>query len=197
MGTLGDSLDRAGLGVFTRPTPKTASAQMRYLVKQLRTTRAVAQLLGISPRTVECCVKDQIKRPRPDLAVRLEREVTSRWQPHVRARAKQAAATTGGIVIDTRAPFRLHRRPRHHRRRPPAPDHPGSAAGVRGPALRGPGLRRRRAAATGHDSGRPAGVWPMIANGRSLGTEPQPTLSSDTAAPRGLSAAEIAAVLGE
>lgn len=86
MGMLGASLDRAVQGAFTRPIPKTAPAQMRYLVKQLRITRAVAQLLGISQRTVQRYVKDQIKRPRPDLAARLEREVTHRWQPHVRAR---------------------------------------------------------------------------------------------------------------
>ncbi len=48
-------------------------------------------------------MKGQIKKPRPDLAARLEREVRKRWQPQVRARARQKAATTGGIVIDTRA----------------------------------------------------------------------------------------------
>jgi hypothetical protein len=31
--------------------------------------------------------------------------VSKRWQPQIRAKAKQAAATTGGIVIDTRARF--------------------------------------------------------------------------------------------
>ncbi|WP_434098578.1 telomere-protecting terminal protein Tpg [Streptomyces mirabilis] len=41
--------------------------------------------------------------PRPDLAGRLETEVRKRWQPQIRARARQQAATTGGIVIDTRA----------------------------------------------------------------------------------------------
>ncbi|MFI8186519.1 telomere-protecting terminal protein Tpg [Actinacidiphila glaucinigra] len=102
---LGDSLDKAVQGAFTRPIPKSAPAQMRYLVKQLKGTKAVAQLLGISQRTVERYVKDQIKRPRADLAARIEREVRQRWQPQVRARAKQAAATTGGIVIDTRARF--------------------------------------------------------------------------------------------
>jgi hypothetical protein len=50
-------------------------------------------------------VKNQIKRPRRDLAKRLEREVRKRWQPQIRAKAKQTAATTGGIVIDTRARF--------------------------------------------------------------------------------------------
>ncbi|CAL9670911.1 hypothetical protein SUDANB15_07393 (plasmid) [Streptomyces sp. enrichment culture] len=103
MSLFGDGLDAAVQRAFTRPAPKSAPAQMRYLVKQLKGTRAVAQLLGISQRTVERYVKDQIKKPRSDLAARLEREVKKRWQPQVRARAKAKAATTGGIVIDTRA----------------------------------------------------------------------------------------------
>ncbi|MDX2710119.1 XRE family transcriptional regulator, partial [Streptomyces sp. PA03-6a] len=105
MGMLQDSLDKAVQSAFTRPIPKSAPTRMRYLVKQLKGTRAAAELLGISQRTVERYVKDQIKRPRADLAARIEREVKQRWQPQVRARAKQAAATTGGIVIDTRARF--------------------------------------------------------------------------------------------
>ncbi|AEY85321.1 putative terminal protein [Streptomyces hygroscopicus subsp. jinggangensis 5008] len=98
-----DGLDAAVQKAFTRPAPKSAGAQMRYLVKQLKGTKAVAQMLRISQRTVERYVKDQIKKPRPDLAARLEREVKKRWQPRIRARARQQAATTGGIVIDTRA----------------------------------------------------------------------------------------------
>lgn len=39
----------------------------------------------------------------PDLAARLEAEVKRRWQPQIRAKARQKAATIGGIVIDTRA----------------------------------------------------------------------------------------------
>ncbi|CAL9668001.1 telomere-protecting terminal protein Tpg [Streptomyces sp. enrichment culture] len=103
MSLFGDGLEAAVQKAFTRPAPKTAPAQMRYLVKQLKGTRAVAQMLRISQRTVERYVKNQIRKPRPDLAARLEREVTRRWQPQVRARARQRAATTGGIVIDTRA----------------------------------------------------------------------------------------------
>ncbi|MFC9161988.1 telomere-protecting terminal protein Tpg [Streptomyces fungicidicus] len=103
MSLFGDGLDAAVQKAFTRPAPKTAPAQMRYLVRQLKGTRAVAQMLRISQRTVERYVKEQIKKPRPDLAARLEREVKKRWQPQVRARARQKAATTGGIVIDTRA----------------------------------------------------------------------------------------------
>ncbi|QKW04447.1 XRE family transcriptional regulator [Streptomyces sp. NA02536] len=103
MSLFGDGLDAAVQKAFTRPAPKTAPAQMRYLVRQLKGTRAVAQMLRISQRTVERYVKDQIKKPRPDLAARLESEVKKRWQPQIRARARQKAATTGGIVIDTRA----------------------------------------------------------------------------------------------
>ncbi|MGW3938375.1 telomere-protecting terminal protein Tpg [Streptomyces phaeochromogenes] len=103
MSMFGDGLDKAVQKAFTRPVPKAAGAQMRYLVRQLKGTRAVAQLLRISQRTVERYVKDQIKKPRPDLAARLETEVRKRWQPQIRARAREKAATTGGIVIDTRA----------------------------------------------------------------------------------------------
>jgi hypothetical protein len=102
MGKLGDSLDKAVQGAFTRSIPKTAGAQMRYLVKQLKGTRAAAEALGITQRTVERYVRNQIKKPRRELAARLEREVTKRWQPQIRAKAKQQAATTDGIMIDTR-----------------------------------------------------------------------------------------------
>ncbi|MFB6549835.1 telomere-protecting terminal protein Tpg [Streptomyces sp. NPDC056405] len=103
MTLFGDGLDAAVQKAFTRPAPKTAGAQMRYLVKQLKGTRAVAQMLRVSQRTVERYVKGQIRKPRPDLAARLEREVKARWQPQIRAKAKKKAATTDGIVIDTRA----------------------------------------------------------------------------------------------
>ncbi|CBG67259.1 terminal protein TpgL [Streptomyces scabiei 87.22] len=106
MVTVGEELDKAVQGAFTRPIPKSAGAQMRYLVKQhQRSTQRVAELLGISQRTVERYVKNQIKQPRPELADRLEREVRTRWQPQIRARAKQAAATTSGIMIDVQARF--------------------------------------------------------------------------------------------
>ncbi|MFJ1561887.1 telomere-protecting terminal protein Tpg [Streptomyces mirabilis] len=103
MSMFGDGLEAAVQKAFTRPAPKSAGAQMRYLVKQLKGTKAAAQLLRISQRTVERYVKDQFKKPRPDLAARLEREVKARWQPQIRAKAREKAAATGGIVIDTRA----------------------------------------------------------------------------------------------
>ncbi|MFI0191226.1 telomere-protecting terminal protein Tpg [Streptomyces sp. NPDC017082] len=106
MVAIGEELGKAVQGAFTRPVPKSAGARMRYLVRaHQRSTRRVAELLGISQRTVERYVKNQIRTPRPELAGRLEREVRARWQPQVRARAKQAAVTTQGIMIDVRARF--------------------------------------------------------------------------------------------
>ncbi|MFI8504553.1 telomere-protecting terminal protein Tpg [Streptomyces sp. NPDC085524] len=103
--SLGDSLDRALEKAFTRRIPQSAQAQMKYLVKQLKGTKAAAQALGISQRTVERYVTGKIKRPRQELRARLESEVKKRWQPQIRAKAKKKAATTGGIVVSTRARF--------------------------------------------------------------------------------------------
>ncbi|MGA4902563.1 telomere-protecting terminal protein Tpg [Streptomyces griseoincarnatus] len=105
MGIVEDSLNRAVQQAFTRPIPKSAGAQMRYLVKQLKGTRAVAEALGVSQRTVERYVKDQIRRPRADLAQRLADAVRERWQPRVRAQARRQAATSTGVVVDVRARF--------------------------------------------------------------------------------------------
>ncbi len=53
------ALNRALEAAFTRPMPKSAPAQMRYLVRQHKgSTKAVAQLLGVSQRTVERYVRD-------------------------------------------------------------------------------------------------------------------------------------------
>ncbi|MEW2577675.1 telomere-protecting terminal protein Tpg [Streptomyces syringium] len=103
--SLGDSLDRALEGAFTRRPPQSAQAQMKYLVKQLKSTKAAAQALGISQRTVERYVAGKLKRPRQDLRGRLEHEVKKRWQPQVRAKARKKAATTDGLVVSTRARF--------------------------------------------------------------------------------------------
>ncbi|MEU7377832.1 XRE family transcriptional regulator [Streptomyces albidoflavus] len=105
MDSLGDSLDRALEAAFTRRIPQSAQAQMKYLVKQLKGTKAAAQALGISQRTVERYVSGKLRRPRQDLRGRLEREVKKRWQPQIRAKARKKAASTGGLVISTRARF--------------------------------------------------------------------------------------------
>ncbi|MET9323454.1 XRE family transcriptional regulator [Streptomyces sp. NPDC003038] len=105
MGVVGDSLERATAATGTRPIPKSAGAQMRYLVKQTKSTKTAAGLLGVSQRTVERYVKNQIKKPRPELAQRLAAEVSRRWQPVVKQRARDKAARQTGLVIETRARF--------------------------------------------------------------------------------------------
>ncbi len=60
MSLFGDGLEAAAQEAFTRP------ARMRYLVRQLKGTKAVAQMLRILQRTVERYVKDQIKKPAPN-----------------------------------------------------------------------------------------------------------------------------------
>ncbi|MFF4590454.1 telomere-protecting terminal protein Tpg [Streptomyces sp. NPDC001388] len=105
MGIFRDSLDKATANTFTRPLPKSPQAQMRFLVRSIKGTRAAAETLGITQRTVERYLKGQIKTPRPGLAARLADEVRRRWQPRVRERAKRQAATVGGITIETRARF--------------------------------------------------------------------------------------------
>lgn len=106
MGVIGDSLDQATQNVTTRPAPKSAGARMRFLVKRASgSTKAVAQALGITQRTVERYVNDTFKRPRPELAARLEAEVRRQWQPLVKRRAAKKAATSTGITIEARARF--------------------------------------------------------------------------------------------
>lgn len=63
MSLFGDGLEAAVQKAFTRPAPKSAGARMRYLVKQLNGTKAVAQVLWVSQRTVERYVEEQIKEP--------------------------------------------------------------------------------------------------------------------------------------
>jgi len=104
LGKLQDSLERAGAATATRPIPKSAGARMRFLVRSENgSTRAVADRLAVSQRTVERYLKGTLRRPRRELAARLEREVRRDWQPRVRARARTRAATSDGIVVETRA----------------------------------------------------------------------------------------------
>jgi predicted transcriptional regulator len=106
MGDIDDALDRAGWETVTRQPPKTPLAQIRLLMRAEKgSTRAVAQRLGVTQRTVERYLAGQRKHPRPALRDALAREVRKVWQPRVRAQARKKAATTTGITIETRARF--------------------------------------------------------------------------------------------
>jgi hypothetical protein len=105
VGIIGDSLDAADQQVFTRQPPKSTQARVRYLVSQVKTTRAAAELLGVSQRSVERYLTGQRKNPPRVITDRLDAEVRRRWQPKVRQRARKQAATATGITIETRARF--------------------------------------------------------------------------------------------
>ncbi|MFP8885419.1 MULTISPECIES: telomere-protecting terminal protein Tpg [Streptomyces] len=105
MGEIDDALERAETEVFTRNPPKTLKAQINFLLGKLKTTRAVAQELGVSRRSVERYRKGDRKRPPKAITDRIDAAVRARWQPLVRKRRRREAATSTGITIETRARF--------------------------------------------------------------------------------------------
>jgi hypothetical protein len=100
-----DAIERADRESFTRQPPKTLQARINFLMKQLKTTKAVAQEIGVSQRSVERYRKGERKHPPRAIAERIDTAVRQRWQPQVRKRWQQQAATTGGITVETRARF--------------------------------------------------------------------------------------------
>jgi transcriptional regulator with XRE-family HTH domain len=100
-----DAIERADREAFTREPPKTLKGQIGYLIKQLKTTRAVAEEIGVSQRSVERYRKGERKHPPRAIAERIDEAVRQRWQPQVRKRRQRQAATTGGITVETRARF--------------------------------------------------------------------------------------------
>jgi hypothetical protein len=100
-----DAIERADREAFTRRPPKTLTGQIGYLLKQLKTTRAVAEEIGVSQRSVERYRKGERKHPPKAIAERIDSAVRARWQPQIRKRRRKQAATTGGITVETRARF--------------------------------------------------------------------------------------------
>ncbi|MFE9313335.1 telomere-protecting terminal protein Tpg [Streptomyces sp. NPDC006706] len=105
MGEIDDAIERADREGFTRQPPKTLQARINFLMKQLKTTKAVAQEIGVSQRSVERYRKGERKHPPHAIAERIDAAVRARWQPQVRRRRRKQAATTGGITVETRARF--------------------------------------------------------------------------------------------
>ncbi|MFI6284497.1 telomere-protecting terminal protein Tpg [Streptomyces sp. NPDC051018] len=105
MGEIEDAIERADRESFTRQPPKTVKARIKFLMRRLRTTRAVAAEIGVSQRSVERYLTGERKHPPKAIADRIEAAVRSRWQPQVRRRQQKKAATTGGITVETRARF--------------------------------------------------------------------------------------------
>ncbi|WP_274565050.1 telomere-protecting terminal protein Tpg [Streptomyces spiramyceticus] len=105
MSDIHEALDRAEREVFTREPPKSLQARVNFLLGKLKTTKAVAQELGVTQRSVERYLRGERKKPPKDIADRIDTAVRARWQPQVRKRRRKQAATSTGITVETRARF--------------------------------------------------------------------------------------------
>ncbi|MFC8016376.1 telomere-protecting terminal protein Tpg [Streptomyces cinereoruber] len=101
-----EALARAERQVFTRPAPKSAKAQVKFLLTQAKgSTRALAERLGVSRRTAERYRAGTLTTPQKRLRAALVEETESEWQPQVRAQVRAAAATSRGMMVDVTAFF--------------------------------------------------------------------------------------------
>ncbi|MEW2312706.1 XRE family transcriptional regulator [Streptomyces sp. NPDC006864] len=105
MGEIEDAIERADRESFTRQPPKTLKGQIGYLLKQMGSAKAVAHELGVTADSVNRYRRGARKRPRADIAAKIDDAVRQRWQPMVRKRRQKQAAATGGITVETRARF--------------------------------------------------------------------------------------------
>ncbi|MFK0223930.1 telomere-protecting terminal protein Tpg [Streptomyces vinaceus] len=100
------ALTRAERKVFTRPAPKSAKAQMKFLLTRVKgSTKALAERLGVSRRTVERYRAGTLTTPQKRLQAALVEETESEWQPQVRAQVREQASTTSGMMVDVTAYF--------------------------------------------------------------------------------------------
>ncbi|MEU2564968.1 terminal protein [Streptomyces longispororuber] len=103
-GKILEALARAERKVFTRPAPKSAKAQVEFLyTRAKRSTKALAERLGVSTRTVQRYRAAQLTTPQKRLQAALVTE--SEWQPQVRARAREQEATSRGMMVRVVAHF--------------------------------------------------------------------------------------------
>ncbi|MEU8465788.1 terminal protein [Streptomyces sp. NPDC029003] len=100
------ALARAERKVFTRPAPKSAKAQMKFLLTRAKgSTKALAERLGVSRRTVERYRAGTLTTPQKRLQAALVEETESEWQPQVRAQVREQASTNSGMMVDVTAYF--------------------------------------------------------------------------------------------
>jgi hypothetical protein len=105
VGEIEDAIERADQEVFTRQPPKTLKGQIGFLLRQMKSAKAVAAELGVTADSVNRYRRGARKNPPKEIAAKIDAAVRSRWQPQVRKRRRKQAATTGGITIETRARF--------------------------------------------------------------------------------------------
>ncbi|MFE3074244.1 telomere-protecting terminal protein Tpg [Streptomyces sp. NPDC059247] len=105
-GKILDALTRAERATVTRPAPKSAKAQMKFLLTRAKgSTTALAERLGVSRRTVERYRAGKLTTPQKRLQDALVEETESEWQPQVRAQARAAASTSRGMMVEATAYF--------------------------------------------------------------------------------------------
>lgn len=105
MGEIDDAIERADQEAFTRQPPKSLQKRIEYLIKQMKTAKAVAEELGVTADSVNRYRRGARKNPPQAVAARIDAAVRARWQPQVRKRRRKAAATTRGVTVETRARF--------------------------------------------------------------------------------------------
>ncbi|MGM0361673.1 telomere-protecting terminal protein Tpg [Streptomyces griseoaurantiacus] len=101
-----EGLAGAERALFTRPAPKSARAQMKFLrTRERGSTKRLAERLGVSRKTVQRYLSGASTKPNKRLQEALGQETESEWQPQVRAQARQRATSSRGLVISCRAYF--------------------------------------------------------------------------------------------
>ncbi|WP_226652334.1 telomere-protecting terminal protein Tpg [Streptomyces hydrogenans] len=75
------------------------------LTRAKGSTKALAERLGVSRRTVERYRAGTLTTPQKRLRAALVEETESEWQPQVRAQVRAAAATSRGMMVDVTAFF--------------------------------------------------------------------------------------------
>ncbi|MGW9284871.1 telomere-protecting terminal protein Tpg [Streptomyces diastaticus] len=105
MGEIEEAIERADREAFTRQPPKTLKGQIRYLLRQLGSAKAVAREIGVTADSVNRYRRGARKHARADVAAKIDDAVRRRWQPRLRGGRRRQAAVATGITIETRARF--------------------------------------------------------------------------------------------
>lgn len=101
-----EALARAERKVFTRPAPKSANAQVKFLLtRMMGSAKSLAEHVGTSTRTIERYRAGKLKKPQKRLQAALVEATESEWQPQVRAQARAAASTSRGMSVEVTAYF--------------------------------------------------------------------------------------------
>ncbi|KOG59227.1 telomere-protecting terminal protein Tpg [Streptomyces sp. NRRL WC-3725] len=85
---------------------ESAKAQVKFLLTRAKgSTKALAERLGVSRRTVERYRAGKLATPQKRLQAALVEETESEWQPQVRAQAREQASTSSGMRVEVTAYF--------------------------------------------------------------------------------------------